>query len=281
MKHRNLMILAVAGALISANASAALDFEIGLSDNQVASRLASETWGSTTPSSIANPFASYNIEFVSPTTANRLYIEATGGSNPGPQNGSVDGDPEGFVNDVWSTANPTNPQWDTSNDLTHSLGSFFLRGSGLTQTYTTPGNPSFGSTDPAFYINLLAAPSSSISGQIWDIDGVNNTTEQWVVTAFTGLNGTGSLLGTQTSPSHGVNNSSSLDGKAWEFLFTQNLNQTQSLKFAFTGNKTLGIGVAFDNFQSGITVVPVPAAVWLFGSGLLGLTGFARKRKAA
>jgi len=28
-----------------------------------------------------------------------------------------------------------------------------------------------------------------------------------------------------------------------------------------------------------ITAVPVPAAVWLFGSGLLGLAGFARKKK--
>ena len=29
------------------------------------------------------------------------------------------------------------------------------------------------------------------------------------------------------------------------------------------------------------TVVPVPAAVWLFGSGLLGLVGMARRKKAA
>jgi hypothetical protein len=29
------------------------------------------------------------------------------------------------------------------------------------------------------------------------------------------------------------------------------------------------------------TVVPVPAAVWLFGSGLLGLIGIARRKKAA
>jgi len=29
------------------------------------------------------------------------------------------------------------------------------------------------------------------------------------------------------------------------------------------------------------TAVPVPAAVWLFGSGVLGLAGFARRKKAA
>lgn len=30
-----------------------------------------------------------------------------------------------------------------------------------------------------------------------------------------------------------------------------------------------------------LTVVPVPAAAWLFGSGPIGLAGFTRKRKAA
>ena len=29
-----------------------------------------------------------------------------------------------------------------------------------------------------------------------------------------------------------------------------------------------------------LTAVPVPAAVWLFGSGLIGLVGFARRKKA-
>ena len=36
--------------------------------------------------------------------------------------------------------------------------------------------------------------------------------------------------------------------------------------------------IAFDNFS--ITAVPVPAAVWLFGSGLIGLIGVARRKKA-
>ena len=33
-------------------------------------------------------------------------------------------------------------------------------------------------------------------------------------------------------------------------------------------------------FYADFTVVPVPAAVWLFGSGLLGLIGIARRKKA-
>lgn len=33
--------------------------------------------------------------------------------------------------------------------------------------------------------------------------------------------------------------------------------------------------------DAGMYVVPVPAAVWLFGSGLLGLVGIARRKKAA
>jgi len=29
-----------------------------------------------------------------------------------------------------------------------------------------------------------------------------------------------------------------------------------------------------------VSAVPVPAAFWLFGSGLIGLVGFARRKKA-
>ena len=36
----------------------------------------------------------------------------------------------------------------------------------------------------------------------------------------------------------------------------------------------------FNAVADGFAVVPVPAAVWLFGSGLLGLVGFARKKRA-
>jgi hypothetical protein len=54
-----------------------------------------------------------------------------------------------------------------------------------------------------------------------------------------------------------------------------------NLTFGFvataTGNN--GSGVFYDNLNFDRVVVPVPAAVWLFGSGLLGLVGVARRRK--
>ena len=42
---------------------------------------------------------------------------------------------------------------------------------------------------------------------------------------------------------------------------------------------TLGITGHWDVSSFTATVVPVPAAVWLFGSGLLGLVGVARRKK--
>ena len=44
-------------------------------------------------------------------------------------------------------------------------------------------------------------------------------------------------------------------------------------------NRTSAIySIAFDEYS--VTLVPVPAAVWLFGSGLIGLIGVARRKKA-
>lgn len=45
------------------------------------------------------------------------------------------------------------------------------------------------------------------------------------------------------------------------------------------GPSSLGGGIAFASFQ--VSAVPVPAAIWLFGSGLLGLVGIARRKISA
>lgn len=43
---------------------------------------------------------------------------------------------------------------------------------------------------------------------------------------------------------------------------------------------TAGHSIFANEMAASLTAVPVPAAVWLFGSGLIGLVGFARRKKA-
>ena len=54
---------------------------------------------------------------------------------------------------------------------------------------------------------------------------------------------------------------------------------TLSFGFSATATDYNGSAVFYDNLNFDRVVVPVPAAVWLFGSGLLGLVGVARRRK--
>lgn len=53
------------------------------------------------------------------------------------------------------------------------------------------------------------------------------------------------------------------------------------LKFSAITAPSINPGYAVDNFSYSISEVPVPAAVWLFGTALIGLVGFSKRKKAA
>lgn len=183
-------------------------------------------------------------------TTTTPYLEQTGGSDPN----------KGFVNN--------GDNGNAGDDIEASgfegqLGGYFLRlGNG-----GLPGAAQVGSLR-IDYDNAV----SGASAEIWDIDWAKSQgTEQWLVQAF----GASGLLGSETSP---LGDDMTLDGKPWTWSFNFNSNQIEYITVSFTGSKTTGIGLAFDNFNTDSAAVPIPGAVWLLGSGLLGLFGVRRKK---
>jgi len=65
----------------------------------------------------------------------------------------------------------------------------------------------------------------------------------------------------------------------FSFMFAHNASDLM-LNFSATGLQGLNDeSWGLDNVQVAVAPVPVPAAVWLFGSGLIGLLGFAKRRR--
>ena len=129
------------------------------------------------------------------------------------------------------------------------LGDFFLR--------ATPGGD-FG----VLIINYSGGVVSGASGEIWDIDGLTNGTEQYRVKAF---NAGGALLATIDSPASTQDSgcaNTELDGKPWSFDFSGTPGIAR-ITIDFTGSKTNGIGLAFNNFNAtGEQPVPVKPSSW-------------------
>jgi hypothetical protein len=87
-----------------------------------------------------------------------------------------------------------------------------------------------------------------------------------------------SLAGSLTVPASSANNKSSTDTGPQTWLTLSDLsivNQFVRISLLANGPWTFADEI---KFTSDVSAVPVPAAVWLFGSGLVGLVGFNRKR---
>jgi len=107
------------------------------------------------------------------------------------------------------------------------------------------------------------------------------------VTVWDGLEATGNMLGTINLLSNSIANNCVGDPQGgpddplgqfcnWDIASLGFSGIAMSIDFSGTVNQ-----VGFDNITFGSvdpTVIPVPAAVWLFGSGLVGLIGVARRK---
>jgi len=149
----------------------------------------------------------------------------------------------------------------TATGLESLLGGYFLRQKDAYQPFGT------------FHITYDSLnPVTSASGEIWDIDGHNNNTEQFFVEAFNGNESLAEIL----SPLGRRAGRNSLDGKPWAFGF-EGLSDITRIEISFIGSKESGIGLAFNNFSpvenvsAQINTVPEPLTITIFAIGILGL----------
>jgi len=186
-------------------------------------------------------------------------IEQVGGVDPMP----------GFINDFNLTSGMTKEFYEDTEDANFpgGLGDYFLRLNAASLLTGTVPNLNIEYTNPV----------SGASAEIWDIDA-NQGTERWIVLAF---DQPGNIIDSVVSPlGLPASDLNSLDGKPWEWSFNHANFDIYSIQIVWDGSpgsKTSGIGLAFDNFE--YTAVPIPGAIWLFGSGILGMVFIRRKLK--
>lgn len=125
------------------------------------------------------------------------------------------------------------------------------------------------------YTSVL--PVTAASGEIWDIDGQQSlgVTEQYTVQAFDAAN---TLLATDVSPTGVLDTATApLDGQPWMFSFS-GLSNIDHIWVTFTGTKTSGIGLAFNNFRP-TTAAPEPGGAVIAAVGLAGFGAWRRNRR--
>ena len=154
-------------------------------------------------------------------------------------------------------------------DFQSLLGDFFLRQAMAYQPFGI------------FHIIYNATyPVTSASGEIWDIDG-HKRTEQFIINAFNGTE----LLETLESPLGIANSDPSLDGRPWAFGFS-GLSDITRIEISFTGTKTSGIGLAFNNFSPVQDIsdmsnnIPEPNSLFFIALALLSIGFFNYRNRA-
>jgi len=104
------------------------------------------------------------------------------------------------------------------------------------------------------------------------------------ITAYDRLDNTGNSLGsviTPNSPHLGLPRPLAGNSSPFYFLYFVGIQaDTATIRSLLIEPLDPGNGFALDGIALATSAVPVPTAVWLFGSGLFAMVGFARRRKA-
>lgn len=174
--------------------------------------------------------------------------------------GGADGTP-GFGSTFNSVPDTARPGFEAQ------LGQFFLR---------PPVNTAAPGPLVARYDTTV--PIRELSGEIWDIDGIDRLgTEQWLVEV---LSASGATLASQLSPLGISDQPTSLDSLPWVFSFKGLPDGVDALRLTFTGTKTQGLGVVFNNFSPTVAV-PEPSSALLATAGCLALLIIYRRRSTS
>ena len=163
--------------------------------------------------------------------------------------------------------------------LNTSGGTFYL---GLGSAGTSLMGGSIGGTgsmtfDPTGRRGVAASFATSLGYQEWNRDNTLNNLGTGLYTPFT--------TGTSTNRAKGTTAAFSLVGSALADasagVWTGQLVSAGNIGSNWGGFNNTQYSEVFNVTLSAATApVPVPAAAWLFGSGLVGLVGVARRKKA-
>ncbi|MBV5305838.1 MAG: VPLPA-CTERM sorting domain-containing protein, partial [Desulfobulbaceae bacterium] len=98
------------------------------------------------------------------------------------------------------------------------------------------------------------------------------------------INGGNALFTDGSMEFNFMNDYHAVAGDRWDLLFASSIGGLETLTYTLNGLDS-GLGWKFDYINGTgsleITPVPIPGAVWLLGSGLVGLAGLRRKKKSA
>lgn len=228
--------------------------------------------GTATSGTAASPLASVVVSAGAPTFV--YYVDPTSGTASNKTHPAI------------QVVKASNWTFDFTNPAAVSFTGAIVMGDYKTQTYVNMPTPNIPVIDGR---QTYTGVTTSLSG----VGSYNDATNTFTFNYFNAtVNGGGGSTYSETATATCANGVTSALGqvcrsftqatKPWEGLALNFVFSEDKSSFAGTlqGTDTSGSGISRNttliNWQ--IQAVPVPAAAWLFGSGLIGLAGISRRR---